>query len=345
MTLVDLVERFAEEESSQPRPRCTVQGTAFALGLPPIAYEVCGPEGAPAVVVLGGISASRHVTANELDDRPGWWEGTVGARGAIDTDRFRVVGINWATSVRRAADHDPLDATVTTFDQARAVCAVLDEIGIESAHAVVGASYGGMVALAFAARFPTRAHRILVIGAAHESDPMTTTLRAIQRRIVALGEKAGAAAEGVALARALAMTTYRTRAEFAGRFSNRPLSTDEGITFPAEEYVIARGRDYAARTTPDVFRALTLSLDLHSVRPEDITVPTTLIGVLEDQLVPIEKIRELSQRIGGEATLIELTSIHGHDSFLNASDQMAPFITSALGEPALSSSRTFATLQ
>ena len=342
MGLVDLVEGFAEKETI---PRCTVQGTAFALGLPPIAYEVYGPEDAPAVVVLGGISASRHVAANELDDRPGWWEGTVGTRGAIDTDQFRVVGINWATSGRRAADDYPIDTTVTTFDQARAVCAVLDEIGIESAHAVVGASYGGMVALAFAARFPTRAQRIVVIGAAHESDPMTTTLRAIQRRIVSLGERAGAATEGVALARALAMTTYRTRTEFVGRFSNKPLSTDEGITFPAEEYVIARGRDYAGRTAPDDFRALTLSLDLHSVRPEDIKVPATLIAVLEDQLVSVEQIRELQRRIGGPATLIELSSVHGHDSFLNDSEQMSPFITTALGTQSVPLSKTFASLQ
>jgi homoserine O-acetyltransferase len=196
-----------------------------------------------------------------------------------------------------------------------------------------------------------------VIGAAHESDPMTTTLRAIQRRIVSLGEKAGIATEGVALARALAMTTYRTKAEFAERFAMTPLSADEGITFPAEEYVIARGRDYAARTTPTDFRALTLSLDLHSVRPEDIKVPATLIGVLEDQLVSIEQIRELHRRIGGDVTLVELSSIHGHDSFLNDSEQMAPYIATALrksGESRtgpihtahpVSTSNTFASLQ
>ena len=45
----------------------------------------------------------------------------------------------------------------------------------------------------------------------------------------------------------------------------------DGVTFPAEEYVIARGRDYATRTTANDFRALTLSVDLHAVAPADIT--------------------------------------------------------------------------
>ena len=312
-------------------PRLLVRrGVAHAAGLPPIRYEVCGPEDAPLVAVLGGISASRHVTANDLDPTPGWWGDAVGAGRAIDTDRFRIIGIDYATSRHGHADHGPRAETVTTFDQARAVCAALDTIGPPSLVAIVGASYGGMVALAFAARYPARVRRIVVIAAAHESDPMATTLRAIQRRIVILAAKAGASREGVALARALAMTAYRTRAEFAERFSMAPVRTDAGVTFPAEDYVIARGRDYAERTTADDFRALTLSLDLHSVRPEEIDVPATLIGVLEDQLVPIGKIRELRERLAGNADLVELSSVHGHDSFLNDSDRLAPFITDAL---------------
>jgi len=317
---------------NDPRSRGPLarHGVALALGLPAIRYEVSGVEGAPAIVVLGGISASRHVARNNLDPDPGWWDGVVGARRAIDTERFSVIGIDYPTSRRGSANLATTAATVTTFDQARAVCAVLDTIGVRSAHAIVGASYGGMVALAFAARHADRVQRIVAIGAAHESDPLTTTLRAIQRRIVALAETAGTPSDGVALARALAMTTYRTRAEFASRFSMTPFPAGDGVTFPAEEYVIARGRDYATRTTASDFRALTLSLDLHSVRPEDITVPTTLIAVLEDQLVPIDKIRELRARLGSSASLVEVSSIHGHDAFLNDSDRIAPFITDAL---------------
>ncbi|MDQ3674043.1 MAG: alpha/beta fold hydrolase, partial [Gemmatimonadota bacterium] len=247
------------------------QGVAIADGLPPIRYEVCGIEGAPAIVVLGGISASRHVARNRVNPDPGWWDGVVGARRAIDTERFSVIGIDYATSLRRDTDGASTARTVTTFDQARAVVAALDALNVRSARAIVGASYGGMVALAFAARHGARVQRIVVIGAAHESDPMTTTLRSIQRRIVTLAEIAGVESEGVALARALAMTTYRTRAELASRFSMTPRQTDDGVTFPAEEYVIARGRDYAKRTTTSDFRALTLSCDLHAVVPEEIT--------------------------------------------------------------------------
>jgi hypothetical protein len=35
-------------------------------------YELIGAPGAPVVVVLGGISATRHVTITDDDPSPGW---------------------------------------------------------------------------------------------------------------------------------------------------------------------------------------------------------------------------------------------------------------------------------
>ena len=58
----------------------------------------------------------------------------------------------------RGSDGRP-ERIVTTHDQADALARVLDEIGVERIQAFVGASYGGMVALAFAERYP-RARRL-----------------------------------------------------------------------------------------------------------------------------------------------------------------------------------------
>ena len=176
-------------------------------------YELTGPPNAPLVVVLGGISATRHVTATASDTREGWWQALVGPGAAIDTRDVRVLGIDWSV---------PTTGTVTTFDQATAIVAVLDRLGVDRAAAIVGASYGGMVALAFGAAHPSRVDRLVVISAAHESHPMATAHRVIQRRIIRMGLAAGTPSDGVALARALGVTTYRTAAEFAARFDVAP---------------------------------------------------------------------------------------------------------------------------
>ena len=124
-------------------------GVAVAEAPPP--YDVVGPHGAPVVVVLGGISAAHAPTR-----RPGWWEGVVGPARAIDTTRFRVLGVDWLDG-GRARRRAPARASSPPTTQADALVAALDAVGIARVHAVVGASYGGMVALAFAERYPERA--------------------------------------------------------------------------------------------------------------------------------------------------------------------------------------------
>src|SRR6202165_3974404 len=103
------------------------------------ATSLVGPRGAPVIAVLGGISASKHVTSSASDPSPGWWEDVVGPGRAIDTRRFRVLGVDYVTSGQSASP-------VTTTDQAEVLAAALDQSGVRSLRAVVGASYGGMVA-------------------------------------------------------------------------------------------------------------------------------------------------------------------------------------------------------
>ena len=147
-----------------------MSAVAPAVELPQ--YEVVGKADAPVVIALGGISANRRVCE--------WWPGVAGEQRALDTERYRVLGVDF------------LDRPgITTHDQADAIAAVLDELGVQRAHAVIAASYGGMVALAFAELHPSRLERLIVIGAADRAHPMITAQRVIQRRIIELGIEAG----------------------------------------------------------------------------------------------------------------------------------------------------------
>ena len=59
-----------------------------------IAWRLAGPAGAPVVVALGGISASRRVWIPE-EPRGGWWHEVVGPRLALDTQRFRILSFDY----------------------------------------------------------------------------------------------------------------------------------------------------------------------------------------------------------------------------------------------------------
>ena len=132
--------------------------------------------------------------------------------------------------------------------------------------AIVGASYGGMVALAFAERYPQLVEASVAISAADRTHPMATAWRSVQRAMVRYAAKHGDAPEGLRLARALAMATYRSPEEFAARFSGAPARIDGRFQFPVESYLLARGDAYAATYVPEAFVCLSESIDLHHGR-------------------------------------------------------------------------------
>lgn len=300
-----------------------------ATDLPPLSYELIGRPRAPVVVVLGGISANRHVASSAADPTKGWWEPQVGPSRPIDTNGCRVLGVDYADGGRRP-DGRPA-RIVTTHDQAAAIAVLLDQLGVERVRAIVGASYGGMVALAFAERCAERVEELVVISAAHESHPISTGLRSLQRRIVELGLEQGCVSEALGIARGIAMTTYRTAREFGERFDNGPMLLGEtDVSFEVERYLANRGAAFAATFPPERFLALSLSMDLHRVDPAGVCAPATLVAAEGDTLVPGEQMRALAKRLAVPSQLVHLPTIFGHDAFLKEPAKVGRILSSVL---------------
>jgi homoserine O-acetyltransferase/O-succinyltransferase len=295
-----------------------------------VAFRLVGAPTAPVVVVVGGISSHRVVA----EKGRGWWPEMVGDGLAIDTRRYRVLGIDYLGG--RGDSSAPLTGEpfppLSAYDQAQVLSQVIRHLGLEAVHAVVGASYGGMVALCFAERHPACVGRIVVVSGADRPQPLATAWRSVQRQIVREAIARGDGAAGLKLARALAMATYRSAAEFSVRFAGAPLRTPERFRFPVEDYLFARGDDYVQKYRPETFLALSESLDLHRMDPAAVQTPATLIAVREDQLVPFADMQSLSQRLGGPSRLVALDSIFGHDAFLKEGAALTPIIQQALAE-------------
>jgi homoserine O-acetyltransferase len=169
-----------------------------------------------------------------------------------------------------------------------------------------------------------------VIGAADRTHPMATAWRSVQRRILRFAVDCGRPKDGLQLARALAMSTYRSSEEFEARFDAEPVRDGERFSFPVEQYLFARGSDFADRHHPEAILCLSESIDLHRVDADRIFVPTTIVAIREDQLVPLSDLRGLAARLP-VAKLHEISSIYGHDAFLKESDQLRGIFVAALG--------------
>jgi homoserine O-acetyltransferase len=300
-----------------------------------LAWRMTGAAHLPVVVALGGISAGRGVW--DAGDR--WWSGVVGPGRALDSDRFRILGIDYLGGSADTSGPRPGAAPfppVSSFDQAALLDLLRRHLGIERYAAIVGASYGGMVALAFAARYPAALERIVVISASHRAHPLSTAWRSVQRAIVRQSLEQHDGPAGLKLARALAMATYRSPREFEERFAAPPEFDGElgRYVFPVERYLFARGDAYAQRYVPESFLRLSESIDLHDVDPAGIHTPATLVAVREDQLVPLVDMRTLARQLGGPNALIEISSLYGHDAFLKENDMLKPVLDAALAHGA-----------
>jgi homoserine O-acetyltransferase len=283
-------------------------------------YLWTGAPGAPTLIVQGGISADRDVCASPERAVAGWWEPLVGEGKAIDLAHCRVLAIDWL-------DADALGApSVSSEDQADALAALLDELGIARALGFAGASYGAMVALAFAARHPQRVGRLLLIAGAHRPHPLASAQRAVQRGILRLGLDSGRTDEALSLARQLAMTTYRGREEFARRFAGGAEWRDGRFRLPVEDWLEHAGERFVARFDARRYLALSESIDLHDIDPAAVRTKAALVGFSSDLLVPLADLCELQRKLGTPASLEAIESPAGHDAFLKEYARLAPIV-------------------
>jgi homoserine O-acetyltransferase/O-succinyltransferase len=280
--------------------------------------SVAGAEDAPVVVMIGGISGNRFPCLNP-EGRPGWWSGLAGQGKCIDPSRWRVLGIDFIADATGARAPTP-------GDQARLIALALDALGTEAVHAVIGASFGGMIGLAFAEAFPERIRKLVVISADAAPHPASTACRELQRRVVRLGLDEGRGEEALAIARGMAMLTYRTPQEFRERFAGGIDGTDPLTCSAPGAYLRARGADYPAVMSPERFLSLSASIDRHTCRPERIGTPAFLIGATSDQLVPPEQMQDLADQLAGPSELHLLPCLYGHDMFLKEAGRVGAIV-------------------
>jgi homoserine O-acetyltransferase len=275
-----------------------------------------GPGRGPLVIVAGGISSGRFAAR--------WWSWAVRAGGPVDLNRARVLAFD------PLPGKDEPGVTITTTDQARLLALLLDALGEPVVDAFVGASYGGCIGLAFAAAFPARIGQLMAISAAHRTHPAATAWRGVQRRLLAFARDCGREAEGVALARELAMATYRTPEEFALRFASTP-PAEAGAPYPVCDYLIARGAGYAEVTSAARWIALSDSLDRHAVAPEAIRCSLDR-GRLHLGPAGAHRGQPRTGRSRAEPVrrLVEAPSIFGHDAFLKERELVGRALHDAL---------------
>ena len=295
-----------------------------------VAWRLTGPADAPVVCAMGGIWCDRRLF-DPADPRRGCWAEVIGPGRPLDASHYRILSFDYLggsgdTTGPQPGIHFP---SVSTYDQAEVLVRLLDHLAIRSLRAIVGGSYGGMVALAFAERYPERVASLFIVSAADRAHPMAIAWHSIQRRIARFAIECNRPQEGLRLARAVGLSLYRSSEEFAARFPATPRLESGQFVFPVERYLFADATESTAAFRAEAFLCLSESLDLHQVDATRIFVPTIAVAAREDQLVPLSDVRALVARMG-VAHVREISSIHGHDAYLREPEQLRDVLATAL---------------
>jgi homoserine O-acetyltransferase/O-succinyltransferase len=286
-----------------------------------------------------------------------WWPQLFGCEGVFDLSRDCIIGINVIGSCYGSTGPRDLDSAtgeafggsfplVTVRDWVRTQAILLDHLGIDKLNAVIGGSIGGMQAIQWAIDFPERTRRAIAIGAV-QLGAMALALNHLQRLAI-LNDDHDPPQDGLGLARAIAMISYKSAGLFSERFARKPNRNGEDPLNSLNErydiggYLDYQGQIFTRRFDADSYLIISKAMDnfdpaygYESERAalQRISARVLMVGISSDWLFPAEDVRSLCERMqeaGADAEYAEIQSSHGHDGFLAEPEKLAPLIRRVL---------------
>ena len=323
-----------------------------------VAYETYGdlsPARDNAILIFHALTGEQFVAStNPFTGKPGWWERMVGPGLPIDTARHFIIcaniigGCSGSTGpASPGADGAPFAMAfpvITIRDMVRAQVALLDALGIERLHAVVGGSMGGMQALSLAANWPERTERVLAIATTARHSAQNIAFHEVGRQaIMADPDWQGgdyylsgrAPDKGLSVARMAAHITYLSEAGLTAKFGRRLQDRDSksfgfDADFQIESYLRHQGISFTGRFDANSYLYITRAMDYFDLAEEAggkladafaaaRQVRFCVISFDTDWLYPTAESRNIVHALNAIAapvSFVELSAPFGHDSFL-----------------------------
>lgn len=324
-----------------------------------LVYETYGRLNAArsnAVLVCHALNASHHVAGVHVHDARsiGWWDNLVGPGKPLDTDRFFVVGINNPGSCfgstgpmhTNPVSGQPYGAdfpVVTVEDWVDAQVRLLDALGIEQLAAVIGGSLGGMQALAWSLRHPTRLRHCVAVATAPKLSAQNIAFNEVARRAIVTDPDFHGGhyyahgvvpRRGLRVARMVGHITYQSDDQMEAKFgrgmrNDMPGYSTQNIEFEIESYLRHQSDKFAEYFDANTYLLITRALDYFDPAREHAgnlaaafakaTCRYQLVSFTTDWRFSPARSRELVKALLDnklDVSYAEIDAPHGHDAFL-----------------------------
>jgi homoserine O-acetyltransferase len=350
-----------------------------------LAYETYGQLNADksnAILVFHALSASQHAAGfnPEVDGvgarwteecHVGWWDGFIGPGKAIDTKRFFVICANWLGGCYGSTGPSSINPeTGRSFgasfprlalaDQVDAQVQLLDALEIQTLHAAIGASLGGILTLSLAMRYPERVRIVLPMA----TGPQVTPLQRLHNfeQIFAIETdpdfKGGdydphrPPHRGLAVARMIGHKTYVSLAAMQERARDEIATTSDDLSWyklssTLESYMLHQAQKFVQRfdantylRITDAWQRLNLAAEAGCETLEEaflrcrnhkflvFSIDSDVCFYPEEQA----ELMDLLKKAGADATRITVHTEKGHDSFLLEPNLFQPYFRALLME-------------
>ncbi|MFM9074503.1 MAG: homoserine O-acetyltransferase [Bacteroidota bacterium] len=289
-------------------------------------------------------------------DAPDWWEGLFAAGGAFDAARYFIVCANaiggcYGSTGPLSINPDTGKTWYHTFpaltnrDVVLAFDLLREHLGFSRIHSLIGGSLGGQQVLEWAILRPAIFKNVIPVACNAVHSAWGIAFNETQRMAIELDpgwneDSPRAGVEGMKVARAIAMLSYRTHAIYTEQQSEETNDLTSG--FRAASYQRYQGQKLANRFNAFSYHILSRMMDRQNVgrgRPSveaalgSIRARTLVVGIDQDILFPVTEQKFLAAHIPG-AGFSELTTAYGHDGFLVEFEQLNKVIIEFLaGEP------------
>ena len=311
-----------------------------------VAYRTWGrlaPDGGNAVLVCHALTGSA--------DADVWWNGLFGPGRALDPARDFIICSNvlagcYGTSgpiQPHPADGQPWGSrfpVVTIRDMVRLQALLLDHLGVEELQLVLGPSLGGMQVLEWATMYPQRVRAMAPIGVSGRHSAWCIAISESQRRAIFLDPEwqDGRYApdrpprHGLAVARMIAMCSYRSWENFEARFGRKTQDWDGQLAVTS--YLNYQGEKLHRRFDANTYVRLTQAMDSHDLARGrgdyrevlgSLAVPALIVSVDSDVLYPPREQLELAGLLPA-ARYEVLHTPAGHDGFLIETDALGEML-------------------
>ena len=321
------------------------------LSDPPVAYKTWGKlnnSADNAVIICHALTGDCNADS--------WWSHLVGPGKSIDTNKFFVVCANTIASPygtvspittnpetgSKYGKNFPISSIRDTVNLHKKL---LDKLGVKGVAFCIGGSMGGMQALEWSF-FEDFVKGLIIIGTSGRHSAWCIAWSETQRQAIykdpnwkdgSYSSDSGPDA-GLAIARMIAMISYRSFESFGKRFGREKAKQGSDQLFSVETYLHHHGDKLVDRFDANCYVRLTQSMDKHDISRErgnyfdvlsQIKQPALIVGIDTDILYPLSEQKELADHMPN-ATLERLSYHHGHDSFLieleNVNDKISKWI-------------------